>query len=235
MKAAAAHELPGFVPIVAMDKANPPAVVRQSGYDVGKLQLCVDAAIAEAAAPVPSSEQAASDQAVNTMGVGRGATDWRAVLRQVRRESLDERLRGVYDELLIDALEEIGAIDELQQSLARIPPEEAGPRVWEAHELCAFYRLSRLTQDRSSETFDAALRIWDEVIGLSWPKGSRFPGQLTERVAAMTGVDPGRRLALWQEQLRKTAERLEAQRERFPHVGGILTEQTRVEAQRARR
>jgi hypothetical protein len=51
----------------------------------------------------------------------------------------------------------------------------------------------------------------------------------------MTGVDPGRRLALWQEQLRKTADRLEAHRERFPHVGGILTEQTRVEAQRSRR
>ena len=85
--------------------------------------------------------------------------------------------------------------------------------------------------DRSSETFDAALRIWDEVMGLSWPKGSRFPGQLTERVAAMTGVDPGRRLALWQEQLRKTAEKLEAQRERYPHVRAIVTERTRVEAQ----
>jgi hypothetical protein len=234
-KAAAAHELAGFVPILAMDKAKPPAVVGKSGYDIGKLQLCVEAAIAEAAAPLPSSAQAARDQAVNTTAVGRGAADWRTVLRQVRRERLGENLRGIYDELLIDALEEVGAIDELQARLVSIPPDEAGPRVWEAHELCAFYRLSRLTQDRSSETFGSALRIWDEVMGLSWPKGSRFPGQLTERVAAMTGVDPGRRLALWQEQLRKTAERLEEHRDRFPHVGAILTERTRVEAQRARR
>ena len=135
------------------------------------------------------------------------------MLRQVRRERLEERLRAVYDELLIDALEEVGALDELQASLARIPADEAGPRVWQAHELCAFDRLAGLTQDRSSETFDRALRIWDEVMGLSWPKGSRFPSQLTERVAALTGVDPGRRLALWQEQLRKTAERLEPNRE----------------------
>ena len=51
----------------------------------------------------------------------------------------------------------------------------------------------------------------------------------------MTGIDPGRRLALWQEQLRKTAGRLEAQRERFPHFGAIIAEQTRVEGQRVRK
>jgi hypothetical protein len=137
--------------------------------------------------------------------------------------------------LLIDALEQIGAIEELQATLARIPPAEAGPRVWQAHEQCAFERLARLAQDRTSETFDAAVRIWDEAMGLSWPEGSRFPAQLTERVAAMTGVDRGRRLAVWQEQLRKTARRLEVQRERYPHVGAIIAEQTRVEAQRARK
>ena len=66
--------------------------------------------------------------------------------------------------------------------------------------------------------------------------GDRLGGTGTQLgVAAMTGVDPGRRLALWQEQLRKTAERLEPHRERFPHVGTIVSERTRVEAQRARR
>ncbi len=79
-------------------------------------------------------------------------------------------MRRVYDELLIDALEQVGAIEELQASLARIPAEEAGPRVWQALELCAFDRLARMAPDRSSETFDAALRIWDEAMGLSWPK-----------------------------------------------------------------
>jgi hypothetical protein len=209
--------------------------VRESGYDALKLQFCVDAAIAEAASPHAINKPAAGGQIDKTASQNRQNTDWRTVLRQVQRDRLEEPQREVYDELLIDALEEVGALDELQASLSRVPPEEAGPRVWQAHELCAFDRLSRLTQDRSSETFDAALRIWDDVMGLSWPKGSRFPGQLTERVAAMTGVDPGRRLALWQEQLRKTAERLEPHRERFPHVAAIVTERTRIEAQRARR
>jgi hypothetical protein len=235
-KAAAPHDLTGLVPIVAPDaKAGAPVELRETGYDALKLQFCVNAAIAEAASPYPNSKPAGAGQINKTTSPNRQHADWRPVLRQVRRDTLEERLRVVYDELLIDALEEVGALDELQAILARIPTEEAGPRVWQAHELCAFDRLSRLTQDRSSETFDSALRIWDEMMGLSWPKGSRFPDQLTERVAAMTGVDPGRRLALWQEQLRKTAERLEPHRERFPHVGAIVTERTRVEAQRARR
>jgi hypothetical protein len=235
-KAAAPHELPGLAPILAMDaKEDAPLEVRESGYDAEKLRLCVDAAIAEAASPDPNTRPSAAGQVGKTTSPRRQPNDWRTVLRQIRRERLEETLREVYDALLIDALEEVRALDELQASLARIPPEESGPRVWQAHELCAFDRLARLNQDRSSETFDAALRIWDEVMGLSWPKGSQFPGQLTERVAAMTGVDPGRRLALWQEQLRKTAERLEPHRERFPHVAAIVTERTRVEAQRARR
>jgi hypothetical protein len=235
-KDAAPHDMTGLAPIAALDtNVRPPVEVRESGYDAAKLQFCVDAAIAEAASPFPISKPSAARQLNKTTSPSRQRTDWRTVLRQIRRDSLEDRVREVYDELLIDALEEVGALDELQARLARIPPEEAGPRVWQAHELCAFDRLSRLTQDRSSETFDAALLIWDEVMGLSWPKGSRFPGQLTERVAAMTGVDPGRRLALWHEQLRKTAERLEPRRERFPHVGAIVTERTRVEEQRARR
>jgi hypothetical protein len=235
-RAAAPHDRSGLVPIVTPGaKAGLPNAVRESGNDDLKLQFCVDAAIAEAASPYPISKPAAAGQINKTANPSQQHSDWRTVLRQVQRDRLEERLREVYDELLIDALEEVGALDELQVSLARIPPGETGPRVWQAHELCAFDRLSRLPLDRSSETFDAALRIWDDVMGLSWPKGSRFPGQLTERVAAMTGVDPGRRLALWQEQLRKTAERLEPHRERFPHVGAIVTERTRVEAQRARR
>jgi hypothetical protein len=217
---------------VAMDvKANPPVGLHEEGYDPEKLQVCLDAAIAEAAMANPISKTPAG----RPTSAGQRDTDWRAVLRKVRRESLEDELRPVYDELLIDALEQVGALEELQSSLARIPAEEAGPRVWQAQELCAFDRLSRLAQDRSSETFDAALRIWDDAMGLSWPKGSKFPAELTERVAAMTGVDPGHRLAVWQERLQKTAQRLEAERERHPHIGAIIEERTRVEAQRARR
>jgi hypothetical protein len=229
-KAAAPHELVGIAPIVAIDASSQSRV----GDDVEKLRFCLDAAVAEAASPQTSSKPTARDLG-STTKTGQARFDWRRLLGQIRRERLEERLRVIHDELLIDALEEVGALDELQSVLARIPAEEAGPRVWQAHELCAFDRLSRLSEDRRSETFDRALRIWDEVMGLSWPKSSRFPGQLTERVAAMTGSDPTRRLARWQEQLRTTALRLEKNRERFPHVAAILTEQTRVEAQRARR
>ncbi len=66
-------------------------------------------------------------------------------------------------------------------------------------------------------------------------QGSQFPAELTERVAAMTGADPARRLAVWREQLQKTAQRLEAQRERYPHVAAIITERTRVETMKTRR
>ncbi len=231
-KAAAAHDLLPAASIVAMDaKANPPVGLHEEGYDPEKLQVCLDAAIAEAATANPISKTPAG----RPTSAGQRDTDWRAVLRKVRRERLEDELRPVYDELLIDALEQVGALEELQSSLARIPAEEASPRVWQAQELCAFDRLSRLAQDRSSETFDAALRIWDDAMGLSWPKGSKFPAELTERVATMTGVDPGHRLAVWQERLQKTAQRLEAERERHPHIGAIIEERTRVEAQRARR
>jgi len=234
-KAAAPHELVGMAPIVAIDASSQSIVEsRETGYDAEKLRLCLDAAIAEAASPQTSSKPTERGQGATTR-IGQARSDWRTILRRVNRERLEERLRDIHDELLIDALEEVGALDELQSMLARIPADEAGPRVWQAHELCAFDRLSRLSEDRRSETFDAALLIWDEVMGLSWPKSSRFPGQFTERVAAMTGIDPARRLARWQEQLRTTALRLEKHPERFPHVAAILTEQTRVEAQRARR
>ena len=230
-KAAAPHDVLPVVAVLAMDaQPSPSGSLHEDGHDAEKLHLCIDAAIAEAAA-----DSAISQKTARPTTSGRRNNEWRSLLRQVRRERLDEGLRITYDELLIDALEQVGAIEELQSRLAKIPPEEAGARVWQAQECCAFLRLARLPQDRTSEAFDGALRIWDEMMGLSWPKGSRFPGQLTERVAAMTGIDPGRRLPAWQEQLQKTAGRLGAQGDRFPHVRAITAERARVEAQRTRR
>ncbi len=235
-KSAAAHDVLAVEPIVAMDqKAHSSAGTTEEGHDTQKLRICMDAAIAEACAANPIGKSTAGSGAVGRGSAGQQGTGWRANLRQVRREMLDDAMKLVHDDLIIDALEQAGALEELQAILAKIPPEEAGPRVWQAQELCAFDRLARLPQDRTSETFDTALRIWDEAMGLSWPRGSRFPAQLTQRVAAMTGMDPGRRLAVWQEQLQKTARRLEVRREQYPHVGAIIAEQTRVEAQRARR
>jgi hypothetical protein len=213
---------------------NRPAVATEDGYDAEKLRLCLDSAIEEAAA-THAGKPAAGSLERRATSQGLHGSDWRTLLRQIRRERLEEGLRTVHDELLIDALLAAGAPEELQASLARIPAEEAWPRVWQALEQCACDRLALLAHDRTSETFDAALRIWDEAMGLSWPKGSRFPGQLTERVAAMTGIDPGRRLAQWQEQLRKTSARLEEHLEKYPHARTIVAELTRVEAQKARR
>jgi hypothetical protein len=237
-KAAAAHELLPVVPVVAIDETtNPPVGINEEGYDTEKLQAALDAAVAEAAAVSPTRRTAAGRQAggERQAGSAKHGTDWRTVLRGVRRERLEDGLRRVYDELLIDALEQVGALEELQSSLAKIPAEEASPRVWEAHELCAFERLARLAQDRTSETFDAALKIWDESMGLSWPRGSNFPSQLTGRVAGMTAADPARRSAVWLDQLQKTAVRLEAKRERYPHFTAIIAERERIEAERARR
>ena len=156
-------------------KANPPVGSNEEGDDTEKFQVCLDAAIAESATG-ESDQQDGCRQPGRKRGELKPArTDWRTSLRQVRRERLDQGLRTAYDELLIDALEQVGQLDVLQSSLATIPPEEAGPRVWQAQELCTFDRLSRLAQDRSSETFDAALRIWDEAMGLSWPRGIELP------------------------------------------------------------
>ena len=58
-KAAAPHELLPVKPIFAMDpKANPTVGLQQEGYDAEKLQICLDAATAEAAARAqPASRQ----------------------------------------------------------------------------------------------------------------------------------------------------------------------------------
>ena len=85
-----------------------PGAQKQGSYDAERLQLCLDAAIAEAAAPDPSGKPADGGQGGRTSSLRQVHTGWQAVLRQVRRERLEERLRHVHDELLIDALEEVG-------------------------------------------------------------------------------------------------------------------------------
>ena len=123
-----------MVPIVAMgEMTNRPAVATEDGYDAEKLRLCLDSAIEEAAA-THAGKPAAEGLGRRTTSQGQHGSDWRTLLRQIRRERLEEGLRNVHDELLIDALLAAGAPEELQASLARIPAEEAGPRVWQALE-----------------------------------------------------------------------------------------------------
>ena len=122
-KAAAPHDVPPVIPVFPIaENANPLAKVGEIDSDSDRLESCLEAAMAEAVAGNDRGRPASAGQ-----GAGRRGDDWRAVLRQVRRDGLDEGQRTIYDELLIDALEGVGALDELQNRLARIPPEEAGP------------------------------------------------------------------------------------------------------------
>jgi hypothetical protein len=149
----------------------------------------------------------------------------------VRRDRLDRRLRPLFDDLLIDALGEIGAIDELRWRLAQIPPDECGPRVWIALETCAMDRLARLGQLRNPvESFARALDLWHEVMCLYWPGASPFPAQFTERVATLAAADARHRLGSWLDRLRRTEQAMNAQQGRYPHVAVVAAERARIEA-----
>jgi hypothetical protein len=153
-------------------------------------------------------------------------------LRRIRRDRLDPRLRSVYDDLLIDVLSESGAFDELQSRLSRIAPDQCRPRVWMALETGATTRLARLAQDPdSTRGFIRSLDLWDGVIRLSWPAGSEFPSQFTERVAAIARNDAPRRLKPWHDRLRRAREEMATRPRRFLHASVVATEQTRVETE----
>jgi hypothetical protein len=153
------------------------------------------------------------------------------VLRQIRRSGLDPRLRPVFDDLLIEALSEAGAFDELHAHLARIPAEECRPRVWEALESGAMTRLARWARDRDpARGFARVLDLWDEVIRLPWPAGWEFPTQITERVSALAESDARRRLAPWRDRLLRAGGELARQPREFRHAV-IAAERMRIEAQ----
>jgi hypothetical protein len=197
-----------------------------------RLAWCRDAAIGELIVtplsgqpPSTRSDQPGSSTAETRLG------DWLSDLRRIRRDRLDRRLRPVFDDLLIDALGEIGALEEMHVRLARIPPEQCGPRVWLALETGTMSRLARLTQERDkSRAFIQALDLWDEVIRLAWPVGAEFPAQFTQRVAALVTVDRRRRLGPWRDRLRRAGDELAAQPNRFPHVAVITSELSRIAA-----
>jgi hypothetical protein len=164
-----------------------------------------------------------------------GRSDHLSALRRIRRDRLDPPLRPIFDDLLIDALSEIGAFDELQARLARIPPAQCGPRVWQALETGAAARLARLVQDpEAARGYARALDLWDEVIRLAWPAGWEFPAQFTERVAAMAQADSPRRLASWRDRLRRAQDDLGAKPGPSRHLAAIAAERTRVEARLGR-
>jgi hypothetical protein len=222
------------MPVVPMNESpNGPGNTSGTDSDAARLEWCLSAAIAESVAGSPPLVHAAASNAgtvrIGELGANR-PLDWRSSLRSIQRERLERKLRRVFDELLIDALGEIGADEELQSRLSRIPTAEKSSRVWLAIETCAAAQLARLDRNRDrSRSFRQALDLWSKVIELSWPKGSSFPGQFTERMTATASADAKARMRPWLIRLRSTAQQLRARPADFPHAAVVATELARVE------
>jgi hypothetical protein len=224
------------VEVAAQGRSLVPAPERTSPTsEDARLAWCQAAAIAELTAP---PGRAASDLArpaglrfqPDSPSADPRPDEWLSVLRRIRRDGLDPQLRPVFDGLLIDALSEAGAFDELYAHLARIPAEECRPRVWEALEYGAMTRLARWARDRDpARGFARMLDLWDEVIRLPWPAGWEFPAQLTERVSALAESDAARRLLPWRDRLLRAGGELASRPRGFPHAV-IAAERIRIEA-----
>jgi hypothetical protein len=199
-----------------------------------RLAWCVQAALVESAVG-SEPEERMTPPSVMARSVGearaRRPIDWRSALRSIERQQLDRKLRSTFDELLIDAIGELGADEELQSRLVQIPSEEKSPRVWQAIETFATARLARL--DRESDrarSFRRALDLWSEVIHLPWPRSSSFPGQFTERITAVAAADRSHRMQPWLSRLRAAAQELGAHPGDFGHASVVAAERQRVEA-----
>jgi hypothetical protein len=216
----------------------PPLEGSPEASDAERLAWCRDAAIAEWTAraghawadPARPAGSRSRSRGSGSPPADPQPTEWLSVLGRIRRDRLDSQLRPVLDDLLIDALSESGAFDELQSRLARIPPEECRPRVWEALETGAMARLAHWAQDRDpARAFARMLDLWDEVIRLPWPAGWEFPAQITERIAALAESDAPHRLKPWRDRLLKAGNDLALGPRQFRHAV-IAAERLRVEA-----
>jgi hypothetical protein len=153
--------------------------------DDGLLRWCQDAAIGELVASRPAAGRGDPPAEPRRL-------EWRSVLGRIRRDRLDPGLRPAYEDLLIDAMRESGAFDELQSRLARIPADERRPRVWQALESGAMSRLARLAKKGDSAP---ELRASPRSLGRGHPP--LLAGRLgVPRAAHRTGLraGPGRRL-----------------------------------------
>jgi hypothetical protein len=61
--------------------------------------------------------------------------------------------------------------------------------------------LRRLANSARTGSIAPALDLWDDLMRLSWPAGSEFPAQLTERLAAMVDADASRNLEPYHQRL----------------------------------
>jgi hypothetical protein len=212
-------------------RSSQPGQSRVFPSEDAKLQWCLDVAIgALADLPEPVMPvRVGGGLAGEPMALAAG--DWPGILREIRRERLDRAHRPFFDELLIDALDEVGATEELMDRLAQIPPTERLPRVWQALETCGMSLLARLSEDGGTIAgFGKVLDLWDVVMGLSFPKDSRFPSHFTERVAALASSDEQRR-RLWLDRLKRASQAMAAEPARFAHAAVVAAERRRLEAE----
>ena len=209
--------------------SNRPAQARVFDSEDDRFRWCLDASIADLVA-LPSAA-VTSKTGDSTPAPAIASDGWRNVLREIRRDRLGHGLRPLFDELLIDALDEVGAVEELMTRLAQVPHAERGPRVWQAIETGAMQRLARLSDDRDvSGGFDRVLDLWDQVMRLNWPTKSLFPAHFSERVGALAVAD-SRRSRLWLDRLRQAGEAMAVEPSLSPHAATIAAERSRVRAQ----
>ena len=204
--------------------------------DRKRLIWCLNAAIGELLGPRPKSPPLTPGGAAKTISGTNRPAGWRTVLREVRRDRLDSRERPVFDELLIDALGEIGGWDELQARLERV---SAGGG-W-----CAGLGSHRDVCDRPARApgpepgpipgLCECPRPLGRSDALSWPDGWKFPAQFTERVSALVRADRSRRLEPWLDRLRRTGDALAVLPGRRSQAATISAEQAPAQAQLGKR
>ncbi len=209
--------------------SNRPARSRVFDSEDDRFRWCLDASIANLVA-LPSAA-VTSKTGDSTPAPAIASDGWRKVLREIRRDRLDRGLRPLFDELLIDALDEVGAVEELLARLAQVPHAERGPRVWQAIETGAMQQIARMSDDRDiTGGFDRVLDLWDQVMRLNWPASSHFPAHFSERVGTLALAD-SRRSRLWLDRLRHAGEAIAVEPSLSPHAATIAAERSRVRAQ----
>jgi hypothetical protein len=166
-------------------------------------------------------------------GASASPPDWRPVLLEIDRSRLEPGLRSIQDELVVDSLLNDGGEEPLLVWLLRIPPAESAPRLRRALETTAMSWLADLGGALTIE-LRPAFDLWDRLIRRSWPTGSEFPAQFTERLAALVNLDPDRNLEPYQQHLLQAADWLAANPEPLPQAAVVQAELERVEAVRGR-
>jgi hypothetical protein len=212
-------------------RSGEPAQVRLFESDNDRLRWCLDASIGNLAGLPSDRLDFKTGGSRHDRSRAVRDDDWRKVLKEIHRDRLDPVLRPCFDELLIDALEEIGALNELMARLVQIPSAERGHWVWEAIETCAMQRLARMSDGRGkSGTFGQVLDLWDELIRLSWPPNSRFPAHFSERVGTLALAD-AHRSRPWLDRLNKAGLALAVEPDKYSHSAVITVERARVKSQ----